>query len=414
MRFWAVTAMDDLALSVHHIGGRAGTRCYPILPIFERDVVSVLYEADRSSLAGIRLATKDLPSRTVILGDCLSGQAGPRPFYLYSNRYLSSLYPLSPDYANAFSFDAQFGWDDDPGGRSLVETLTLDTITLDQVTEREAGKTPPPNFLSLDTQGSELEILKGGAKTIADHVVAIMTEVEFVPVYQDQPLLGDIVAYLDAQGFDLASLEIFPTAGASNRTPIGLRGKGFPQGGEALFLRRPETLTENPNAALLALKAAFIAFVFGFYDQTHKIISGLPEAANALLSNSTEPGHEHAYLYFLRNYAEIAASYPPIHPVGYSEVFPPRNSGKRFMTGMASIDHDAIQTSWLGSRDHADALTDLSKLLPDDFIGIEALANQFQLTDHAEELRRNRRAQLDGVMKWLRMERTTNTSGETP
>ena len=84
------------------------------------------------------------------------------------------------------------------------------------------------------------------------------------------------------------------------------------------------------------------------------------------------------------------------------------------MTGMASVDHDAIVTSWLGSRDHADALTDLSKLLPDDFIGIEALANQFQLTDHAEVLRRNRRAQLDGVMKWLRMERTTNTSGETP
>ena len=70
-------APAHLALSVHHIGGRAGTRCFPILPFFERDIVSVLYEADTSSLAGIRAATKDLPSKTIILGDCLSGEAGP-------------------------------------------------------------------------------------------------------------------------------------------------------------------------------------------------------------------------------------------------------------------------------------------------------------------------------------------------
>jgi len=406
-----VTASDDLALSVHHIGGRAGTRCYPILPIFERDVVSVLYEADKSSLGGIRAATKDLPSRTVILGDCLAGEVGPRPFYLYSNRYLSSLYPLSPAYANAFSFDAQFGWDDDPGGRSLVETLTLETITLDQVMEREASKTPAPNFLSLDTQGSELEILKGGEATVSGHVVAIMTEVEFVPIYQDQPLLGDIVGYLDGQGFELASLEIFPTAGASNRTPIGLRGKGFPQGGEALFLRRPERLTDNPNQATLLLKAAFIAFVFGFFDQTHRIMSTLPEAARALLS---DPGdNDPAYVTFLRHFAEIAASYPSIHPVGYSEVFPPKASAKRFMTGMASVDHDALAGGWLDGRDQASAMADLSKLLPDDYIGIEALANQFQLADHAEQLRQNRRAQVDAVLKWLRMERTSATPGES-
>lgn len=402
--------MSDLALSVHHIGGRAGTRCYPILPMFERDVVSVLYEADKSSLGGIRAATKDLPSRTVILGDCLSGEAGPRPFHLYSNRYLSSLFPLSPDYANSFSFDGQFGWDDDPGGRSLVETLTLETVTLDQVMAREAGKTPPPNFLSLDTQGSELEILTGGAATIADHVVAIMTEVEFVPIYQNQPLLGDIVAYLDDQGFELASLEIFPTAGASNRTPIGLRGKGFPQGGEALFLRRPETLADTPNQATLMLKAAFIAFVFGFFDQTHRIMSTLPEAATDLLAGPGES--DPAYINFLRNYAEIAASYPPIHPVGYSQVFAPKASAKRFMTGMASVDHDAILNNWLAGRDHESAMADLSKLLPDDFIGIEALANQFQLTDHARQLRENRRAQVDGVLKWLRMERTIPSTGE--
>jgi hypothetical protein len=98
-----------LALSVHHIGGRAGTRRFPILPFFERDIVSVLYEADTSSLAGICAATKDLPSKTIILGDCLSGEAGPRPLHICSNWYLSSLYTLLSKHTDQYSFDTQFG-----------------------------------------------------------------------------------------------------------------------------------------------------------------------------------------------------------------------------------------------------------------------------------------------------------------
>jgi FkbM family methyltransferase len=404
-RTWNMAENTDYALSVHHIGGRAGTRCFPILPFFERDIVNVLYEADRSSLAGIRNAASRLPSKTIVLGDCLSGSAGPRPFYIYSNRYLSSLYPLLPEHTTAYSFDTQFGWDDDPGGKSLVQTLNLDTLTLDQVVQREAGKVPPPNFLSLDTQGSELEILQGATDTIDNSVVAIMSEVEFIPVYKDQPLFGDIVAYLASRGFDLASLETFPTSGASNRTPIGLRGKGFPQGGEALFLRRPETLENHPMRDALLLKQAFIAFVFDFFDQTHRIITSHPDSFIASLASMA--GQKHAYILFLKAYAEIIASYPAFFPVKYSDVVGPERSAERFMSGRVTVDQEAIRSAYLGPRDHAEFMEDISKLLSDEFIGIEALANQFHLTDHAEQLRQNRRTQIDGVLKWLRMERTT-------
>jgi FkbM family methyltransferase len=399
---------DRLPLSVHHIGGRAGTRCFPILPVFERDIVNVLYEADRSSLAGIRAATKDLPSETIILGDCVSGKAGPRPFHIYSNRYLSSLFPLSARYTGNYSFDAQFGWDDDPIGKSLVETLTLDTVTLDQIIEREAGRVPPPNFLSLDTQGSELEILEGGANTIESDVVAIMSEVEFVPIYQDQPLFGDIVSFLDGKGFELASLEIFPTAGASNRTPIGLRGKGFPQGGEALFLRRPETLGDHPDRNTLLLKLAFISFVFNFFDRTHEIISGLED--HAVPVNGQELTENLSYLVFLKMYGDITKTYPDLFPVDYSDIWPTRQSAARFKNGFRTVDYEAIHTAYVAARDPAEFMQDLSKLLSDDLIGVEALAARFHLNEQAELLRENRQGQIDSVLKWLRMERTTTSS----
>ena len=185
---------------------------------FEKDLVNVLYEADESSISGIKKETHYLPSKTIILPDCLSGSAGKRKFYIYNNRYFSSLYPLKPEQTGAYSFDSQFGWDTDPKALSIVETLTLDTVTLDEVVKREKSENiPSPDFLSLDTQGSELEILKGGEFAIRNTVVAIATEVSFTQIYQGQPLFGEITDYLNEIGFNLASLEIFNNESSSHR-----------------------------------------------------------------------------------------------------------------------------------------------------------------------------------------------------
>ena len=114
--------MVTTLLTTHHVGGRAGTRTFPSMKYFEKDLVNVLYEADESSISGIKKETHYLPSKTIILPDCLSGSAGKRKFYIYNNRYFSSLYPLKPEQTGAYSFDSQFGWDTDPKALSIVET----------------------------------------------------------------------------------------------------------------------------------------------------------------------------------------------------------------------------------------------------------------------------------------------------
>jgi hypothetical protein len=111
------------------------------------------------------------------------------------------------------------------------------------------------------------------------------------------------------------------------------------------------------------------------------------------------------YLLFLKGYSEIIKSYPGLYPVKYSDVSPPNRSAARFMRGLGTVNYDSVQTEYLGSRDPAAFTEDLSKVLSDDFIGIETLAKQFRLDEHAELLRDNRREQAAAVMKWLRMER---------
>ena len=70
--------MVTTLLTTHHVGGRAGTRTFPSMKYFEKDRVNVLYEADESSISGIKKETHYLPSKTIILPDCLSGSAGKR------------------------------------------------------------------------------------------------------------------------------------------------------------------------------------------------------------------------------------------------------------------------------------------------------------------------------------------------
>ncbi len=56
------------------------------------------------------------------------------------------------------------------------------------------------DFIKLNVQGAELEILKGSA-TLLDSVVGIMTEISFVESYHQRPFFSDIDAFLRTNNF---------------------------------------------------------------------------------------------------------------------------------------------------------------------------------------------------------------------
>lgn len=56
------------------------------------------------------------------------------------------------------------------------------------------------DYVKMDIQGAELDAVRGGARVLADAVV-IESEVEFVPLYVNQPLFGDVDAALRSLGF---------------------------------------------------------------------------------------------------------------------------------------------------------------------------------------------------------------------
>jgi FkbM family methyltransferase len=150
------------------------------------------FEPDPRPAAGIRKVPDD---RMEIVRKAVAATVGMRPFYCMQSGSASSL--LEPEAATIRRHRAL-------DRISVVEVMTLETTTIDEVArERQLAFV---DAIKLDTQGSELEILMGARETLAQLAFCIFTEVEFVRIYENQPLFRDIDAFVQSEGFELISL----------------------------------------------------------------------------------------------------------------------------------------------------------------------------------------------------------------
>jgi len=102
--------------------------------------------------------------------------------------------------------------------KSRVVPISTEVETLDYVIDN--CSLIPPDLLKLDCQGSELDILKGGEKTLG-WVSGIILEASILGCNKGAPLLGEIVSYLDEKGFLPISLsEVHNRSGVLNQLDL--------------------------------------------------------------------------------------------------------------------------------------------------------------------------------------------------
>lgn len=80
----------------------------------------------------------------------------------------------------------------------LDKVVEIPTTSLD--TWASANNITEVDFIKLDVQGAELDILKGGKKLLQT-VLGMEVEVEFTAIYNGQPLFSDIDIFLREEGF---------------------------------------------------------------------------------------------------------------------------------------------------------------------------------------------------------------------
>jgi len=264
----------------HHVGGRGFGVAFNCPPNLAKHVVHVLYEADETCAR--KMIEENKNDNFHILPYCLGERDQPGKIFITKNAYASSNLEPNSDYSKYYCelhldgeldgvmlqnavYDVVYGND-----YSVVEVRDVDIRALDGL--MKAGEAPlglAPDFLSLDTQGSELNILKGGAQTFHDHCVALATEVEFHPMYKGQPLFSAIFDFALHHGFHFVGFtylqEISP-----NRLPLGARAKGVLAFGDALFFRNIDSVRSIARSQnelyLMLMKLAFIALNFGHLE----------------------------------------------------------------------------------------------------------------------------------------------------
>jgi FkbM family methyltransferase len=79
--------------------------------------------------------------------------------------------------------------------------VSTETVKIKKLS-RFLNKLKKPIFLKIDVQGYELEVLKGAD---LNHIQYIYLEGSYVKLYENQPLIKDIVKYLSNKNFKLIS-----------------------------------------------------------------------------------------------------------------------------------------------------------------------------------------------------------------
>jgi FkbM family methyltransferase len=188
------------------------------------------------------------------------GRAGRRKLRLYRNRECSSL--LEADVARARAFGR--------GGYFELEGFAeVDTVPLDEAA-RAHGFTDAV-FMKLDVQGAELEVLQSGPELVGRGLLGIRIEVEFVPIYVEQPLWADVDGHLRRAGFvPMAFLETRRWRRPSPAAPEAharLHAPGQLAHADLLYLREPEAFDGETEAGARALAGlALLALTYGQAD----------------------------------------------------------------------------------------------------------------------------------------------------
>lgn len=166
-----------------------GASCIAEIPVYRRLIdrgVARLtaFEGDTRQIAQIKSTYGD---KTKVF-PCFLGDGEEHTLHLAAaNSGMSSLLRPEQRALRFFNGFSRFG---EVIGKSRVLTSRLDDVQ----------GLPEIDFIKMDIQGSELDVLRNGTNSLRG-CVAAQLEVSFIPLYENQPTFGVVDLWMRSQGF---------------------------------------------------------------------------------------------------------------------------------------------------------------------------------------------------------------------
>ncbi len=177
----------------------------------------------------------------VLETECLSDKQEEIEFNILKHPSMSSFLNVDLDnYEKHFGLYKEFNfW---KNNIEIEQKIKIKATTIDDYFEENIFI----DFLKLDTQGSELKILKGGSKLIERKKIAIIKiEVSTIPIYKNQAVFSDIDLFLRAKGYVLVDFLSY----RATYNPIFGKTKNknthYAPCGDAIYILNSEYLDES-------------------------------------------------------------------------------------------------------------------------------------------------------------------------
>ncbi len=191
---------------------------------------------------------------------------GEYKFYCYRAQCNSSM--LKPNFSliNKLTYEnADF---------EVEKEVSIVTDCLDEICPENSVK---PHVVKIDTQGTELAILQGGSKQLDENILLAEIEVEFLPLYEDQPLFSEVESFMRSKDFVTLDLGNFLYVKGKNSFQFSGR-KSHLISGDALFLKKPEVLIKKSSQYGEHLVGLIpVLHAYGYIDIAFDIFSGIKE-----------------------------------------------------------------------------------------------------------------------------------------
>lgn len=381
---------DPSRLYIHGVGSRGEGMSLEFAPRFSDDCVHVNYEPDGEATEQTSAFFKNHGVRETTFPIAVADRDGEAVININHDPFTSSILPPNPDYA---TFCGRY---DPPNGDYVLGTtcapvrrVTVPTVRLDTLCARHGLGL---DFASIDIQGTDLDALRGAGALVETDLLAFMIEIEFHPLYQNQPLAEDIFAYARRHGFLM--IRMFPhPPGSLFRGPIGWRGSAITVSCDALFFKDPRRiLRDHPAPRRSLLKLAFLALR---HDNIEYALDCLEKARSLPDAPGDERSAEREYVRFLNELAALYAATEGVQPPAFDDLFSVEESFARFAPGsdIHTYDSATARRRYFAKTDPATFRRRFPELIAADATPLETLLTDNGFGRAAAMARANRKRQ---------------------
>lgn len=162
----------------------------------------------------------------------------------------------------------------------MFDKVPVETMRLDDIPEARNA-----DFLKIDVQGAELDVLKGATEVLSTALV-VHAEVEFIPLYKAQPLFADVDEAMRAAGYSLFTLEPVQSRAyiPFSEEHAALFKSKQALWTDAVYVKSLFDLEKIDGDRLLSL-VVILHFVYGAFDLCHRLLTHLDHVSGSQIAD---------------------------------------------------------------------------------------------------------------------------------